>query len=577
MKRWRQVPFDEQAAHRLAGQLGLPVPVAAVLVGRGCQDPEQAERFLRPRLSDLCDPFQIPGMAEAVCQILEVAHNGGDVVVYGDYDADGVCGAALLADVLNALGVKARTFLPRRRDEGYGLTGKGLSRCLEAGRPELLITVDCGTSSVAEVRRLRADGMRVVVTDHHEPAGAVAEADAVVNPRLGSPEAAQWLAGAGVAFRLCHALVKKSREDGRVARDVDLREWLDVVAIGTIADVVPLVGENRILARHGLRRLSDKPRAGLAALMEAAGLRRGEVSAGRVAYWIAPRLNAAGRMADADTALRLLRESDSSRARELARELDRANRQRQAVENAMLEEAEAQVARSACSPGTFGIVAAGDGWHVGAIGIVAARLCGRYHRPAVVIAFDENGRGRGSCRSVEKVNMVEVLSGCRDALVGYGGHAMAAGLEIERANLEAFVQQFNRLCGERLSGLEDLQCLRVDALADPSEIDGAFLQANRLIQPCGCGNPEPVYAATDVRIVGAPRVLKDRHLKLLVGAGGRNLEAIWFNMAGSGVPAGEVDMAFAVDENWFMGESFLQLRVEDIRPADRASVGELSR
>ncbi len=568
MKRWQQVSFDEQAAHRLAEQLALPLPIAAILVGRGLADPAKAERFLRPRLSDLGDPFLIRGMDEAARQILETAAASGNVVIYGDYDADGVCATAMLADVLERLGVRVRTFLPRRQDEGYGLTDEGLSRCFEEGRPDLLITVDCGTSSATVVRHLRADGVRVVITDHHEPARDVAEADALVNPRLGSPEGAQWLAGTGVAFKLCHALFKRCREAGRDIGGMDLRRWLDVVAVGTIADVVPLVGENRILARHGLRRLSEEPSVGLAALIDVACGKRKDLSAWQVAYWIAPRINAAGRMSDAEKALQLLREGDRSRATILAGELDRANRDRQAVENRILEEAEEQVGKQAGRRGTFGIVVAAPGWHVGTIGIVAARLCGRYNRPAVVIAFDEDGRGRGSCRSVEKVNMMEVLNGCRDLLVKYGGHAMAAGVELNEKNLGAFAERFNLQCGERLNGEPFIPTIRIDAVVNLRELDGAFLGADKLFQPCGCGNPQPVYAARGVRIVGDPHVLKDRHLKLIVADGARNLEAMWFNMAGCDLPDGEVDMAFTLEENNFHGTSFLQLRVVDLKPSE---------
>ena len=567
MKLWRDVPCDEAVARDLAGLADLPFAVAAILVARGFGTPAAVERFLKPRLSDLSAPGLLPDMDKAVARVWRALANKETVAVYGDYDADGVTATALLSTVLKRLGGQVATFLPHRADEGYGLSAEGLERCLRTCRPSLIVTVDCGTSSAETVKAARDAGVDVVVTDHHALSGALSEAVAVVNPRLGGPEAIQPLAGVGVAFKFCHALLKHARDaGGEGAAAIDLREYLDLVAVGTVADVVPVTGENRILVRHGLQRINKTGNLGLKALIEVAGVKQ-EVDCYHLGFVIGPRLNAAGRLASAHTALELLLTTEPRRAAELARELDAANRERRQIEDEIRQEAEEEIDAYFRPGETFGIVAGRREWHIGTVGIVASRLCGRYRRPTCVIGFDEDGHGRGSCRSIEEFDIVEALKGASEFLTAFGGHKMAAGLSIEESKLDAFRNKFGELCAEKLKGRDLRSVHNVDAWIGLGEADRRMCQAVQQLQPLGLGNPTPTFGARSVRVVGQPRVVGNRHLKMQVAAGGTQLEAIAFGMAEAQIPDGDLDLLFQIQENTYMGRSTIQLSLKDFRPA----------
>lgn len=571
MKLWRTAAADESVAQRLAGDLGLSAPMGRLLAARRWTDPAEAGRFLAPRLADLADPFDLPGMEAAVERVWRAVDGGETIVVYGDYDVDGITATALLSSALESLGAKVRAFLPNRMDDGYGLTADTLDRCVAEHRPGLVITVDCGTNSTAAAARAAELGVDLVVTDHHQPAGPLAEpAVAVLNPRLGDPGAA-WrdLAGVGVAFKLAFALVKRGRERGRpAASGLDLRPMLDRVALGTVADCVDLRGENRILVRHGLPYLKDTPSAGLRALMEVAGVRE-ELDTFHVGFLLGPRLNAAGRLGTAEAALELLRTSDRGRARTLARGLDDANRERQAIEKGILDAAVEQVKAWFDESRDFALVAADRAWHPGVIGIVAARLAQRYGRPAAVIALDGEGGGRGSCRSIEGFDLVECLRDCAGVLRRCGGHAMAAGLELDEPRLAEFRRQFNDSAARRLRGSDLRPVLRVDAWVSLEEAGDGLVGETARLRPCGQGNPEPVWAVRGVRLRDVRRAGAN-HAKLIVESGRLRREAVAFNMTGEGWPAGEADVAFELRYNTWNGRTTLQLRVRDVRPSEAA-------
>jgi single-stranded-DNA-specific exonuclease len=443
---WITVEVDETKARALAAEMEMPLPVAKVLVSRGIDSKAASEKFLNPRLSDLCDPFAMPGMVAAVARIWHAIDSQERITIYGDYDCDGVTSTALLVLVLEHLGATVSSFLPKRLEDGYGFTIGALGKVLEETQPSLIITADCGTRSADVVIDAAKQNVDVIITDHHEGDNlTLPEAVAVINPKFGGPDGVEELAGVGVAFKLCHALVKQAVADGREeASSIDLRDYLDLVAIGTVADVVPLTGENRTLVRHGLARLNDSSaaRCGLQALIRVAGIRT-RLDCYHLGFLIGPRLNAAGRLGSADVGLELLMTEDPARARRLAGQLDASNRERKRIEETIIEDAATEIEATFDPEHSFGLVASRRGWHIGTIGIVAARIAGRFKRPVVVISIDDDGLGRASCRSINCVNLVHVLDQCADLLESYGGHNQAAGLRIREENVDAFRERFN--------------------------------------------------------------------------------------------------------------------------------------
>ena len=566
-KRWRTVPSDADGTRMLARELGLPPAVAAVLAARGYTDCDDAKRFLEPRLGDISDPFLMPGMRAAVQRIRQAVDGGERIVVFGDYDADGVTSTALLTGVLGRLGARVEPFLPSRFSDGYGLTMPALQRCLREARPDLLVTVDCGTMSVDAVDHASRQGTDVVVTDHHDVSGRTADAVAVVNPKLHDGSATAALAGVGVAFKLCHALVKDGLHDGREeARRIDLRDWLDVVAAGTVADVVPLTGENRILVRHGLARLNRSPSVGLQALIREANV-SATLDCYHLGFVIGPRLNAAGRLGSAERALRLLLATEAGAADELAAELGSENARRRRIEQSIRGEAETAILRTFDAQRTFGLVAAGTDWHAGTIGIVAARLCGLFYRPAIVISIDADGMGHGSGRSIEEIDLVEVLGECADLLDRYGGHHMAAGLTLRAANVDAFRERFDACCRRRLEGADLRPLIEVDGWVRLAELDDGLFDAIRRLHPLGMGNPEPVWGVRGVQLAGKPRIVGRNHLKMLIASGATQMDAIAFGMADQPIPDGALDVLFTLRENVYRGRRTLQMQVKDFRSA----------
>jgi single-stranded-DNA-specific exonuclease len=564
-------PADAGQAAALAQALALPVPIATVLVSRGQLDAEPTTRFLNPRLSDLGDPDTLPDMAAAVARLWLAVDRRERILVFGDYDVDGICSTALMTQVLRAVGASVDAFLPNRVEHGYGLSVAGLQEALRLYGPAVVVTVDCGTGSREAVGLARERGIDVIVTDHHEPDGEVAPALAVVNPKLAAGHAGATLAGVGVAFKLCHALIKRGLHEGRAAAGaVDLRQFLDLVAVATVADVVPLVGENRILVSHGVRKLNLSPQTGLRALIEVAGLKqRRQLDCYHIGFVLGPRLNAAGRIGDANGALQLLLCDRPEVAAGLAGELNLANQERKTLEDGMLQDAQAEIDAHFQADRVFGLVVGRAGWHLGTAGIVASRLVSRYARPAVVLAVDEDGRARGSCRSVESLDVLEALRECAPLLERFGGHKMAAGVEVQVERLEAFRERFNAACRDRLAGQDLRPVQTVDAWIGLAEADERLLGGLERLQPLGNGNPEPNWGVRRVRLAAEPRrVGKDqRHLRLVVTQGASQIEAVGFNLGMYEVPPGELDLVFRLRENWYQGRGGVELEICDLRAA----------
>jgi single-stranded-DNA-specific exonuclease len=551
----------------LAGALGISPPLAQVLVSRGFRDVESAQQFLNPQLRRLSDPFELPDMAAAVDRVqvaIDPAGTGQRVVIYGDYDVDGVTSSALLTRALHMAGATVDNFLPRRMDEGYGLSADGLARCLREYKPDLLLAVDCGTSSVDEIAELRKRGVDVIVLDHHEPLERLPDCVALVNPKRVGGEP---LASVGIAFKLAHALQKRGRNQGFAwANELDLREHLDLVAVGTVADMVPLTGENRILVQAGLERLPTSNKVGLRALMDIAGL-SDDVTPYHIGFRIGPRLNAAGRVGDAMAALELLLTEDRTRAAELAKFLNDHNTERQRIEKQMVEEALEMARAEVDLERERVIVLAKKGWHIGVIGIVASRVLQEFYRPTVIIGID-NGIGKGSCRSIAGFSMVEALSECAPLLERFGGHEMAAGLSVKAEKIPALRKALNEIAARTLHDEDLTSNVMIDTEVRLGELDGEFLDQLKKFEPFGADNPAPLFMVRGVRLRGAPRVvgnLPRGGLKFSVTDGETTTEAIWWGAGARELPMGEFDMAFAPELNQFRGVKTVQLKVKDVR------------
>ena len=562
-RRWIIAPKAECAASPIdwAQVCGFPC-ILELLKRKGFATGDELNDFLWPRLRSLGDPFSLPNMSSAVERILGALDKSERIVLFGDYDVDGVTSLALLYEVLHVYGADPGLFLPLRMEEGYGLSRESVDRCQEQHRPELLIAVDCGTSSVEEIRTLSSKGVDVIVLDHHEPKSELPDCVAVVNPKIADECEFQYLCSAGVVFKLCHALLKT-----RPLPEFDLRAHLDLVALATVADIVPLRRENRVLVQRGTVQLAVSARPGIRKLMEVAAV-RAPIAADDIGFRLGPRLNAAGRLATAERALRLLVTRDEAEATQLAQELDAQNRERQAVEKQIFNAADEQVAKSFEPARDAAIVAGARDWHPGVLGIVASRLARKYCRPTIVIGFDDAGLGKGSGRSIEGFSLVHALAQCSRQLEKFGGHEMAAGLTIREENLPAFAAGFGAVARDSLSNDQLQPCLHIDYEIEFAELNSSFLQWHEVLQPFGNGNPQPVFFARSVEPTIAPQVVKEKHLALRLRQRNYHQRAIFFDGAALDLPPPPWDVAFQISSDVYEGETRLQMRVQALRSAE---------
>jgi single-stranded-DNA-specific exonuclease len=512
----------------------------------------------------LSDPFLLPQMRVAVSRILIALDRQERVVLFGDYDVDGVTSLALLAEMLRAYPAVAgpELFLPLRMEEGYGLSRDSIERCLEQHRPQLLIAVDCGTASTGEIAELKKRGVDVIVLDHHERKSKLPDCVAIVNPKTDPVSPFQYLCSVGIVFKLCHALLKTRPLPG-----FDLKSKLDLVALGTVADIVPLIDENRMLVQRGAIEIARTSRIGLKKLMQVAGV-RSPILPEDIGYRLGPRLNAAGRLTTAEKSLRLLLTDDEGDAAALATELDQYNRTRQEVEKQILIAAVETIEQQFDPLRDAAIVAGARDWHPGVLGIVASRIARKYHRPAIVIGFDENGLGKGSGRSIDGLNLVEALSRCASTLDKFGGHEMAAGLAVREENFERFAKAFQSSARELLSEEALQRSLRLDHELPFTDIDVGLLRWHELLQPFGNGNPQPIFFARAVEPVAPPRVSNERHLIFRLRQGDRHRRAVYFDGAGIEFPPPPWDVAFRIGEDEFEGETLVGMRIEAVRAAE---------
>jgi single-stranded-DNA-specific exonuclease len=559
-RRWiLPIAHDAVLTRRLAVELGIPDVVAALLSSRGFTTPDVASLFLDPRLAALRPPEEIPGIPEATARLLEAVDSKERITLYGDYDVDGISSLTILCRYLRLAGAQVECFIPDRAAEGYGLSSAGVARCLRETMPSLVVAVDCGTNSRSEADQLRKAGCQLVVLDHHEPDAETVGplCAALVNPKLG-PDF-HYLCSAGIVFKLCHAMQK-----ARPVDTVDLRDFLDLVAVGTVADIVPLVGENRIFVKAGLRQLARSRWAGLHALLHVSGASV-PYTPSDVGFKLGPRINAAGRLGSATEALLLLLSDDANEATRIAAQLDQQNRERQAVERDVTHQAEEWVASNFDPERHATIVAGQRDWHQGVVGIVASRIARRWHRPTLIVGFDETGAGKGSGRSIEGLPLVEALGRCSELLDAYGGHDMAAGLSLRESRLGELRERFEKATRELINDEDLVPRLHLDAELDLSLADETWLDTQDRMAPFGTANAQPLLFSRGVSPSAPPRVLKEKHLRLELKSSGRRRDAIWFNASLDALPRPPWDVAYTVNRNTWQGRDEAQVQIVAIR------------
>ena len=561
---------QRRAARRLAVEIGVDPLAARVLVARGVLEPHDAARFLSHELTDLPDPFRMKGMSAAVERLARAVVEREKITLYGDYDVDGVCSTALLSLFLDSVGASPETYIPHRIDEGYGLNLRAVERIGREGS-RLLVSLDCGITSVPEVARARDLGMDVVIVDHHTVPDTLPPAIAVLNPHQpGCEYPTKALCAAGVAFNLVMALRRSLRTLGWFERRPEpaLKPLLDLVALATVCDVVPLTGANRILVQHGLESLRRADRPGVRALKEIAGLApEAAVSAGQVGFRLGPRINAAGRLDDASAGLMLLRTRSLAEARELATKLDAANTERQQIERRMLVAATEQAEERM---GARGLVLWAEGWHPGVVGIVAARIVERFHKPTLVIGV-QAGVGKGSARSIEGFHLVDALQECAEHLTRFGGHRHAAGVTLDAERLVDFRRAFEAVAARRLREEDMEPRCRVDAVIAPEELTERAVGALAALGPFGAGNPEPTFVAESLRAEARLVAAKNggvAHLKLVL-ADAPALDTIGWGLGPRLTEVdGPVDLAFRPSLDTWNGRTRVSLTLRDFRRAE---------
>jgi single-stranded-DNA-specific exonuclease len=582
--RWRIKPHDAVRIQGLSRGAGISPLLAQLLLNRGIDDPARARAFLDAKLGSLHDPELIPGASDAADRIVRAIRDDRKIVIYGDYDVDGVCGTSILWACLKLAGAAhVDYYIPHRVDEGYGLNAEALRRLAVDNKAGLVVTVDCGISAVAEAEQARALGIELIITDHHTIGWSLPRADAIVHPRLpGGHPATADMCGAAVAFKLAWQ-VCKSFGDGKRASP-HLRDFLmgslGLVAMATVADMVPLSDENRVMVRHGLAGIAAGPSTGLKALMAVSGsLDKKKLTTGMVGFGLAPRINAAGRLEQAMMAVELLTTGDAARAGEIALLLDGCNKRRQEVERQIFEEARRMLDAEGGLGDRRAIVLARQGWHAGVIGIVAGRLAEAFHRPTVIIALGET-ISQGSARSIPGFDLYEALKDCSEGLIAYGGHAAAAGLRLNPEHLPAFARRFEERCRSALSADQLERSFTIDAEVPLGVLSMSVVAEIERLEPHGISNPRPLLVASGLEVVGEPRPVgeKKNHLQLRLRQGSQVCKAIAWNLAerGRDLKAGtRCSIVFTPSVNEWNDRREVQLEIKDFvvddAESDRAS------
>lgn len=565
-KRWElRNELDVAQRKEHARLFGVSETMAGLLYNRGITDAENARTFLNPTLEQITDFMELPDMKKAATRILKAIYAREKVMVYGDYDVDGITATATVVRCLTEHGADVQSYIPKRLEEGYGINIEAIEQAAASGI-KLLVTVDCGISAYSEVERAKELGVNVIITDHHQPGDNVPDCTAVVNPKMKPDSLGQdTLAGVGVAFKLCQAVHNLMGAD----QSIDPIKYIDLVSLGTIADMVPLVGENRAIAYFGMQRMMQTDNPGLASLLESCNLYGRPLSATNISYTLAPRLNAVGRLGDASVAVELFLTDDQYRAAEIASTLADENRRRQEIEAGIAQQAVDMLSAEDMDSSNIVIVLASEGWHQGVVGIVASRMVESYNRPAILISLS-NGEGRGSGRSIGGFDLHAALTECSDCLIRFGGHAQAAGLTLRSDMIGKFKEKINLVASQQIIANQLIPVLKVDAVLRPQRLTLDLAREISMLQPYGLSNPEPVFVTNkleiaDIRTVGAD----GRHLRLRLTRDGVMLNAIGYNMGSRMDDFGDgkhpVDIAYVMDISRYNSNEYLQLVLRDIR------------
>lgn len=560
-KNWVVQSQSIKLRDKISKSLNINPITAQVLINRGISNGEDAEFYLNSSLFDLPSPFLIKGMDKAVERIKKAIGDKEKIAIYGDYDVDGVTSTALFYNFLKSIDVEITYYNPERLKEGYGINTEAI-RKLKSEGVSLIVSGDCGITAYEEVDMAKKLGIDFIITDHHKPPNDLPDAVSVLNPhQKDCLYPGKEIAGVGVIFNLVIALRRSLRDSGFFKdNEPNLGDYLDLVALGTVADCAELRNVNRIFVKEGLKRMQNPKRQGLRALKEISSV-NGEVSSFDLGFKLGPRINASGRLSSAKTSVDLFISEDLEEAREIARDLNIKNSDRQGIERKIFAEAVSEIDSNPSFAGSKSIILASGDWHQGVIGIVASRLVDRYRKPAFLIAVDKEGNGKGSGRSIKGVNIYEVLNECRDILEQFGGHELAAGITIREENIEKFSSMFDKAVGSISLGSQ--QEIMIDASVDLDDINELFVHELNKLEPFGIGNPMPVFIAESVDIVSS-RSFKDRHLGLKIKSGSRILDAIWFNCTGNRSVPEVVDIVYTPEFNNWNGNRDLRLRLIDI-------------
>lgn len=559
-KNWIFRKGDSRIQEHLVKELKISALLARLLVNRGIKQPRDALKFLKPGISDLLDPLDLPDMEKAVKRVRKALKDKQPILICGDYDVDGITGCVLLHKVLGRMGGLADIHLPHRIKDGYGISRDAVKIAVK--KKALAISVDCGISDFEEVDELRKSGIDTIIIDHHTPHnGRLPAAFAIINPKLEtSSYGFKDLAGVGVVLKVAQALTADTLEAD-----------LDIVALGTVADVVPLLGENRIIVKEGLARLNATRHNGLKALIDVSGIKGKEISVGYISYILGPRINAGGRMGDAGAPLKLLLSDDYDEAKLLANSLNTHNRNRQNIEEKIMNEAVSRIESGEMDfKNHYVIVLGGDSWHRGVLGIIASKIADRYYRPVIIISF-EDGVGKGSCRSIRSFHILEALSRCRKHLQDFGGHKCAAGITVLERDLDNFRESVNAAARDMLKPSDLIPSIEIDAEVRLADLNHGLLDSINELSPFGCDNPEPLFSTRNLSLKGLPQVMGRGTLKMWVTDGNTTYQAVGFAMASLKdyiSSLSSFDAAFKVSADTWEGRNDLQLEIEDIRPSE---------
>lgn len=554
---------DPRSAADLAANLGLPNVISRILINRGIETLKDARDFLEPRMEELCDPYVFEDMERGVERVIQALRDREKIMIYGDYDVDGITATALMFLVLNKLGAEVSYYLPNRLCEGYGISEEGIEEAINRGAT-LLISVDCGITAVEEVNYARERGIECIITDHHEPGSEIPQAVAVINPkRSGKHSVGVELAGVGMAYKFATALYLRLKQN-----PAEINEHLDLVALGTAADIVPLVNENRILTKFGIKQVARSSKPGLKSLIFISGLMGKEIGTGQVVFILAPRINAVGRLGNAELAIKLLSTKDETQANKIARQLNEENKKRKSIDERTLMEAMAMIHETVDLQKDKAIILDGSGWHQGVIGIVASRLVEKYHRPTIMISTDKK-EGKGSARSIPNFHLYEALRECEDLLIRFGGHKYAAGLSIDVKKIPEFRDRFRDVTSRMLKDEDLFPRIFIDSEIELAEIDDHLVKILDRFSPYGPQNMKPVFLTRNLELYGNPYIVGRNHLKMKVQKNGKVLDCIGFGLSHHlnqliHKPL-YIDLVYVIETNIWNGAKHIQLRIKDLR------------